>query len=121
MEDYAFVGRTDDDYVMPITFQDAWYHEDPEERKKWREAIRKEFRDMISKGVWRRIRTKSVPHDRRLIGSKWVFKRKRNGVNCARLCALGYSQIPGIDHQDNYALVIMNVIFRVIMALALFF
>ena len=119
LEDFAFVGGTDDDYVNPMTFQEAWHHPDPMEANKWRDAIRKEFRDMISKGVWRNMKKGGVPTDRRLIGSKWVFKKKRNGVYRARLCALGYSQIPGVDHQDNYAPVITDVTFRILMVLAL--
>ena len=31
----------------PETFQEAWYYDDQEKRKKWRTVIRKEFRDMI--------------------------------------------------------------------------
>ena len=119
MEDFAFVGGTDDDYRNPSTFQEAWHHPNEEDRRKWREAIRKEFRDMIAKRVWRNMKRRDVPSDRRLIGSKWVFKRKRNGVFRARLCALGYSQIPGIDHQDNFAPVITDVTFRVLMVMAL--
>ena len=40
------------------------------------------------------------PPERKLIGSRWVFKVKKKGVIRARLCALGYAQIPGVDHQD---------------------
>ena len=119
MGEFALVGGTDDDYDNPVTFDQAWNHPDPIDREKWREAIRKEFRDMLNKGVWRYRKTKDVPKDRRLIGSKWVFKVKKNGVFRARLVALGYSQIAGIDHQDNYAPVIVDVTFKIIMVLAL--
>ena len=74
LNDHAFVGGTDDNYENPISFQEAWHHPDPIDRKKWREAIRKEFRDMITKGVWRQMKTNHVPVDRRLIGSKWAFR-----------------------------------------------
>ena len=33
-------------YVEPKTFDEAWNHPDPEQRRKWREAIGKEFGDM---------------------------------------------------------------------------
>ena len=74
---------------------------------------------MINKGVWKHTNTNKVPSDRRLIGSKWVFKVKGNGVYRARLCALGYSQIPGIDHQDNFAPVVTDVTFRVVLLMML--
>ena len=113
--DFAFVGGTMEGHQNPVTFQEAWHHPDEHERSSWQAAIRKEFKDMISKGVWRYTKTSKVPSDRRLIGCKWVFKVKGNGVYRARLCALGYSQIPGVDHQDNFAPVITDVTFRIVL------
>ena len=46
-----------------------------------------------------------------------MFRIKNDGRHRARLCALGYTQIAGIDHQDNFAPVINDVTFRVIMTL----
>jgi len=40
----------------PTNFKEAWHHPDVEERGKWREAIKKEFRDMTNRGVWRKQR-----------------------------------------------------------------
>ena len=39
----------------PTTFKDAWSHEGPKEREGWQIAIKKEFNDMLKRGVWRRI------------------------------------------------------------------
>ena len=50
--DLAMVGGTNDLHVNPKTFQEAQYHQNLEERELWREVIRKEFRDMMSKGMW---------------------------------------------------------------------
>jgi len=72
----------------PKTFDEAWNHPDPK---------------------------RDIPEGRRLVGCKWVFKIKRNGVYRARLVALGYSQIPGVDFQDNYAPVINDVTFRLML------
>ena len=57
---------------------------------------------MTKRGVWRKANVKEIPKGRRLIGTKWVFKKKRNGVYRARLVGLGYSQIPGVDHKDFF-------------------
>ena len=93
----------------PLTFDEAWNHPDPVERAHWREAITKEFGDMHKRKVWRKVKRWNVPEGRRCIGHKWVFKKKRNGVYRARLVALGYSQIPGVDYTENFAPVVGDV------------
>ena len=79
-------------------------------------AIRKEIRSMIERGVWRKTDRKKIPNNRRLIGNKWVFKIKRDGTYRARLVALGYSQIPGMDYTDNFAPVAHDVSFKIALA-----
>ena len=100
----------------PKTFQEAWHSPVEEERNNWQAAIRKEIKSMISRGVWRKIDKVKIPENRRLIGNKWVFKIKRDGTYRARLVALGYSQIPGIDYTDNFAPVAHDVSFRIALA-----
>ena len=84
---------------------------------KWREAIKKEIGNMENRRVWKGIKRRDIPSDRRLIGSRWVFRVKRNGVFRARLVALGYSQIPGVDFTDNFAPVINEVTFRIMLVM----
>ena len=55
---------------------EEWEHSNISERKHWREAIRKKFNDMIKRQVWRETDIDQIPSNRRLIGSKWVFKKK---------------------------------------------
>ena len=72
---------------------------------------------MIERGVWRKTDRKKIPNNRRLIGNMWVFKIKRDGTYYrARLVALGYSQIPGVDYTDNFAQVAHDVSFRIALA-----
>ena len=47
---------------------------------------------------------------------KWVFKIKRDGTYRARLVALGYTQIPGVDYTDNFAPVAHDASFRIALA-----
>ena len=112
--DVAFVGGTDELYENPETFNDAWNHPIQIEREKWRAGIIKEFNDMEKRQVWEVVNIADIPEDRRLIGCRWVNKRKRNMVYRARLVALGYSQIPGVDYTDNFAPVIQDITFRII-------
>ena len=100
----------------PKTFQEAWHYPIENDRNNWRAAIRKEIRSMINRGVWRKTDWAKIPKNRRLIGNKWVFKIKRDGTYRARLAALGYSQIPGVDYTDNFAPVAHDVSFRIALA-----
>ena len=101
----------------PKTFQEAWHFPIENDRDNWRAAIRKAIRSMINRGVWRKTDRAKIPKTRRLIGNKWVFKIKRDGTYRARLVALGYSQIPGVDYTDNFAPVTHNVSFRIALAI----
>ena len=112
-------GGTDDSYDNPDTFDEAWNHPDASDKENWRTAIKKEFNNMIKRKVWRQTKTNKIPEDRRLIGSKWVFRKKRNGVFRARLVGLGYSQIPGVDHKDNFSPVVTDTTFRCVLVVAL--
>ena len=71
---------------------------------------------MIERGVWKKTDRKRIPSNRRLTGNKWVFKIKRDGTYRARMVALGYSQIPGVDYTDNFAPVAHDVSFRITLA-----
>ena len=90
----------------PKTFQEAWQYPIEDEKERWRIAIRKEIKSMIERGVLRKTDRKKIPNNRGLIGNKWVFKIKRDGTYRARLVALGYSQIPGVDYTDDFAPVV---------------
>ena len=117
MEDWiqetCFISAVSSGPNEPKTFQEAWHSPVKEERENWQKAIRKEIKSMIDRGVWRKVEKKNIPSNTRLIGNKWVFKIKRDGTYRARLVALGYSQIPGVDYTDNFAPVAHDVSFRI--------
>ena len=71
------------------------------------------MRSMIDREVWRKTERNRIPNDRRLIGNKWEFTIKRDGTYRARLVALEYRQIPGVDYTDNFAPVDHDVTFRI--------
>ena len=113
MHETCLISAVTSGPTEPKTFQEAWHSPIEEERNNWQIAIRKEIKSMINRGVWRKIDKVKIPENRRLIGNKWVFKIKRDGTYRARLVALGYSQIPGVEYTDNFAPVAYDVSFRI--------
>ena len=72
---------------------------------------------MNKRQVQKRTKKNQIPTNQRLIGSKWVFKKKGNGVYCACLCGLEYVQVPGLDFTDNFSPVVLEVTFQIILIL----
>jgi hypothetical protein len=56
-----------------------------------------------------------MPRGQHCVKHKLVFKIKQNGIFQARLVACGYSQIPGINYTENYAPVISNITYQILM------
>jgi hypothetical protein len=69
----------------PSSFDEAWNHDDPKARGKWRDAIKKELNDMDKQQVWEIIKKEDIPEERRTIKCKWIFKIKRKETFRARL------------------------------------
>ena len=100
MAEVVLVGGTDESYKSPEWFNDTWYNDNPKLQLQWREAIKKEFENVEKNHVWRVMKKTDVPENRRLLGAKWVFEVKKNGIFKARLVAQSFSQISGVNHQD---------------------
>ena len=116
LHEIAFVTRTISDPDEPQSFQEAWWDPDLISREKLREDICLDFKKMLDMGVWRHVKRNDHPNDHRLVGCRWVFKVKRNGVYRPRLVPKGFSQIPGVDSTDNYSPLVNDVTFRVAVA-----
>ena len=71
---------------------------------------------MLDMGVGRHVKRKDCRNGHRLLGCRWVFEVKKNGVYHARLVVKGFSQIPGVEFTDNYSPVVNDVTFRVVVA-----
>ncbi len=125
-EDIKPTQQRDKSKMDPSTFKDifenpksfdVWNHSDLFQRQLWREAIEKEFKKMNDNKVWRKIKRKSMPANRRCVKHKWVFEIKRNGRFRARLVACGYSQVAGVDFTEIFSPVANDISFRILLIL----
>ena len=86
----------------------------------WEKAISEELSTLKKAGTWR---LEEAPPGANVIGSKWVFKAKKDAAGNiarykARLVAQGFSQIGGVDYDDTYAPVAKLASSRVVIAMA---
>ena len=67
-----------------------------------------EYQSLISNKVWDLV---ELPKDGRIVNCKWIFKQKVGASGLierykVRLVAQGYSQVPGIDYEENFSPVV---------------
>jgi hypothetical protein len=79
-----------------------------------------ELKNLQDKGTFEET---NLPAGRRAIGSKWVFKLKRDADGNpikykARLVAQGFSQLAGIDFEDTFAPVGRITSLRILLTMA---
>ena len=86
----------------------------------WEEAMEEELRTLKEARTWEVV---DMPKDANVIGSKWVFRAKKDAARNvvrykARLVAQGFSQVPGINYFDTFAPVEQLASIRTILAFA---
>ena len=72
----------------------------------------KEVEDMLNRKVWNVFKVKDVPKNRRLIGVKWIFAKKKDDRFRPRIVAKGFMEIPGVDYSESFAPVVKDETFR---------
>ena len=70
----------------------------------WEEAMRAEMESLHSNEVWDLV---MPPPNRKIVGSKWIFKRKVDADGImehykARLVAQGCTQLVGLDYEETF-------------------
>ena len=115
-EDGEFAGVAGDFYE-PNTYKQAMKSPDAE---LWQQAAEEEINSLNANGTWDIV---PLPKDRKAIGSRWVFKIKRNADGSierykARVVAKGFSQRPGLDYIEVFAPTFRMASIRTIIALA---
>ena len=116
--DLALVSCVNSTIREPKTFAEAMASED---RDKWIEAMKTEFNNIKSKGVWRLTKKSKMKSKSSLLGTKWVYKIKSDGRYRARLVVKGYNQIPGVDFTESHSPVANDVTIRLLLVLALMY
>ena len=86
----------------------------------WLQAMKEELYSIQDNNTWELT---ELPHGRKPIGSKWVFKRKmnENGETVrykARLVAQGFSQKFGVDYDEVFAPVVRSTTLRLLLSVA---
>jgi Reverse transcriptase (RNA-dependent DNA polymerase) len=86
----------------------------------WEKAIDEELATLQRVGTWH---WEEAPPGANIIGSKWVFKAKKDAVGniaCykAQLVAQGFSQIGGVDYNNTFAPVAKLASSRALIAVA---
>ena len=110
-------------FLVSVTNQDdpLTYHHamDDSNKDKLQVAMNKEMESMYSNSVWELI---DPLEDVRLIGCKWIFKRKR-GIDGkvetfkARLVAKGYTHKEGVDYEETFSPVAMLKSIRILLSI----
>ena len=91
-----------------------------EDWPKWKVAMDREIATLERAGTWTTV---PRPSGKNIVGSKWVFRIKRNADGSvekykARLVARGFTQVFGEDYYDTFSPVAKLSSFRAILALA---
>ncbi|KAM2328564.1 hypothetical protein ACFXTH_015019 [Malus domestica] len=78
--------------------------------------MQEEFDALKTQGTWNPVPT---PSNRLIIGSKWVYKIKRNLDRSiarykARLVAQGFAQEQGINYSEKFSPIVRHTILRLI-------
>ena len=92
----------------------------PDEHEQWLKAAQDEIQSLVENGTFELVR---LPPGRKAIGSRWVFRVKRNADGSierykGRLVAKGFSQRPGFDFTETWAPTAKMAAIRAILALA---
>jgi len=86
----------------------------------WKQAMEEEVESLQKNDTWDLIK---LPKGRKLVSSKWVFKKKMEATGevekyKARLVVKGYSQVEGVEFGEIFSSIAKLYSIRVLMSLA---
>jgi len=77
-----------------------------------------EIEQLNENGIWKVILRETVSANYQVLGCKWVFHYKSDGIYKCRWVVKGYKQIEGFDYQEIYANIIKTDFYRLMLALS---
>jgi len=118
---YVFHTDLASDPGEPKSFADALNSPD---RLKWLNAIRAEIQNFMKRKAWKPMPLSILKGGQRPISVKWVFKKKHEQDGSvrfkARVCARGFTQVPGVDFNLTHSPVATEVSIRLVLAITLY-
>ena len=117
VEGEAFMAIIDETVDDPTSYRQAMGSSDA---NLWQKAIDAEIGSMDKNSVWTLV---DLPKGVKPIGSKWIFKRKRDTdekleTYKAHLVAKGYHQCYGIGYDETFSPMAMLKSIRIILTIA---
>jgi hypothetical protein len=88
----------------------------------YRRAIEEEISNLEKLGCWEVVNLKTIPRGTNILRSKFVFDDKRGPAGKllkfkARMVAMGFTQVEGVDYNDTFASVMITKSFRTLLVL----
>ena len=99
-EHHGILEETNQAIKIPNTYDEAM---SSPQREEWKEACSKEMDNLRKHNVYNLVPLSSVPKGEKILGTKFVFKKKLDGRFKARLVVGGHRQEPGQDYGRSYA------------------
>lgn len=106
--------------LVPKTYSQAIMSEDA---LQWHDSMEEEFNNLMKHNVFTLIPKSQVPHDRKVLKGRWVYRLKHNEDGSikrfkSRYVLKGYEQVPGRDFNDTWAPVCRHESVRILFSLA---
>ena len=114
---YCFTAFEEVEYSEQSSYKEAISSKNAMD---WVSAMNEELQSLERNHTWTLVKP---PSDKKIVGCKWVFKKKVDGSRPesfrykARLVAKGYSQVQGVDFNEVFSPVVKHTSIRVLLSL----
>ena len=85
---------------------------------RWKVASDERIASLENHGMFELVFIILVTNGRKVVGARWVYKTKADGVYKGRLVVLGWSQVPGVDCGGTFAPVCRLQSIRMVLPIA---
>jgi hypothetical protein len=118
---YIYEATLTSDFGAPKSWAEA---KQTQEVEKWKEAYKSEIQNFRKRRAWKSVSRSHVAQlGKKIIGSKWVFKKKQEQDGTtqfkARVVTKGYMQNPGVDYTESFSPVACDTSVRSIFTITL--